>query len=241
MSPLSSATLPDRFEKKTFTPSQLTPNRIAAATKGIADATASARLGRDRKRVFDNIMELNERLSDESIPDDYRQLLSEERQIAIKEYESLPWMPDIDSITRTYGEATAASVIKLMLIKLNIETNPTRPLTEAHIEAMAPMVVRHMVESSVTFTVADIKILFETAAMGKYGKLYGGFGLQDICQWIDAYELEKITAIDRIEEERRCRDEYDRTSGRDERQVNHAAAVWYQQQRTKNDDNTQEP
>lgn len=141
------------------------------------------------------------------------------------------YLPTIGEIRRNMGEQSAADVIRLQLAWLNTQINATRPLTSVQIDIMAPFILQHMMEASISYNVADIKIIFQRAAAGVYGKLYGGIGVQDVCQWLDAYEQEKIDAIDRWEGQHRDGDPYERRSldASVEQDLNHAAQVWYQQ------------
>lgn len=141
------------------------------------------------------------------------------------------YLPTIGEIRRNMGEQSAADVIRLQLAWLNTQINATRPLTSVQIDIMAPFILQHMMEASISYNLADIKIVFQRAAAGVYGKLYGGIGVQDVCQWLDAYEQEKIDAIDRWEGQHRDGDPYERRSldASVEQDINHAAQVWYQQ------------
>lgn len=146
------------------------------------------------------------------------------------------FIPTIASIWRTLGEEKAADVLRLQLAWFNTQANATHPLSEAQIDMMAPFILEHMMQAAISFNLADIKIIFQRAAAGYYGKLYGGIGTMEICQWIDAYEQEKIDAIDRWEGQHRDPDPYERMAGDDGRSIQHAAMVWYQQmQNNKND------
>ncbi len=141
------------------------------------------------------------------------------------------YLPTIGEIRRNMGEQSAADVIRMQLAWLNTQVNATRPLTSVQIDIMAPFILEHMMQAAISYNVADVKIIFQRAAAGVYGKLYGGIGAQDVCQWLDAYEQEKIDAIDRWEGQQRNVDPYDRRSldVSGDQSINHAAQVWYQQ------------
>lgn len=117
------------------------------------------------------------------------------------------YVPSIDRCMRELGRDRVEAMLKMYLIRLNVTTNAARPLTEEALEAMVPVILDHIVSDlDVTITLADLRIVFDRAMTGYYGKAFGGFGCQDICAWFDQYNREKMDAIDRIETRRKDAD-----------------------------------
>ena len=110
------------------------------------------------------------------------------------------YLPSLNKCIADLGRNRVENVLKLYLVQLNATTNASRPLTEGVIDAMVPIILDHIVEDlNTTVTTADLRIVFDRAMKGYYGKMYGGFGCQDVCSWFDQYDTEKMEAIDRYE------------------------------------------
>lgn len=119
-------------------------------------------------------------------------------------WEGRAYMPSLERIAMELGGAKVEAMMKLYLIRLNAVTNASRPLTEDAIEAMVPLIIDHITnELDTTITLADLRIVFDRAMKGHYGKTYGGFGCQDICAWFDQYDREKMALIDQVEQRRK--------------------------------------
>lgn len=111
------------------------------------------------------------------------------------------YLPSIEKCIADLGRNSVEAALKLYLIRLNVATNLSRPLTEEVIDAMTPVILDHITENlNTSVTTADLKIVFDRAMRGHYGKMYGGFGCQDVCSWFSQYDVEKMDAIDRYEE-----------------------------------------
>lgn len=120
-------------------------------------------------------------------------------------WEGKAYVPSIDRCIRDLGREKVEAMLKMYLIRLNVSTNASRPLTEGVIESMVPVILDHITSDlDVTINLADLKIIFDRAMSGYYGKAYGGFGCQDVCGWFDQYNREKMDAIDRIETRRKA-------------------------------------
>ena len=120
-------------------------------------------------------------------------------------WEGKAYVPSIDRCIRDLGREKVEAMLKMYLIRLNVSTNASRPLTEGVIESMVPVILDHITRDlDVTINLADLKIIFDRAMSGYYGKAYGGFGSQDVCSWFDQYNREKMDAIDRIETRRKA-------------------------------------
>ena len=120
-------------------------------------------------------------------------------------WEGRAYIPSLQRCIKDMGRDSVEAMLKLYLIRLNITTNAARPLTEAAIEAMVPVILNHVVNDlDVTINLADLRIIFDRATNGYYGKPYGGFTCQDVCGWFDLYNREKMDAIDQIESRRKC-------------------------------------
>lgn len=110
------------------------------------------------------------------------------------------YVPSLNKCIADLGRPSVEAALKLYLVTLNMTTNSSRPLTEGVIDAMVPIILDHIVEDlNTTITTADLKIVFERAIKGHYGKMYGGFGCQDVCSWFSQYDVEKMETIDRYE------------------------------------------
>ena len=115
-------------------------------------------------------------------------------------WEGRSYVPSLDRCIRELGRERVEAMLKLYLIRLNLATNATRPLTEEVIESMVPVVLDHITaDLDVTISLADLRIVMDRAMRGYYGKAYGGFGCQDVCGWFDQYNREKMDAIDAAE------------------------------------------
>lgn len=114
------------------------------------------------------------------------------------------YIPSLNRCIKELGRDSVEAMLKLYLIQLNVGTNAARPLTEAVIEAMVPVILNHITNDlDVTINLADLRIIFDRAMSGQYGKPYGGFTCQDVCSWFDSYNREKMEAIDQIEYRRK--------------------------------------
>ena len=125
-------------------------------------------------------------------------------------WEGKAYIPSIERCIKDMGRDAVEAMLKLYLVRLNITTNAARPLTEGVIEAMVPVILNHITNDlDVTITLADLRIIFDRATTGQYGKPYGGFTCQEVCSWFDLYNREKMDAIDQIESRRK----YDELGG----------------------------
>lgn len=109
-------------------------------------------------------------------------------------------IPTVEKCVAEMGTATMEAAIKMQLVALNIAANAARPMSEAVIDTVAPVVLDYILSLEVSINLADFRIIFDRAMRGDFGKVYGGIGCQDICSWFKAYEAEKMEAIDRYEE-----------------------------------------
>ena len=120
-------------------------------------------------------------------------------------WEGKAYIPSIDRCIKDMGRDAVEAMLKLYLVRLNVTTNAARPLTEGVIEAMVPVILDHITNDlDVTINLADLRIIFDRATTGQYGKPYGGFTCQEVCSWFDLYNREKMDAIDQIEHRRKC-------------------------------------
>ena len=120
-------------------------------------------------------------------------------------WEGKDYIPSLDRCIKDLGRDSVEAMLKLYLVRLNMTTNAARPLTEGVIEAMVPVILNHIINDlDVTIDLADVRIIFDRATTGQYGKPYGGFTCQDVCSWFDLYNREKMDAIDQIEHRRKC-------------------------------------
>ena len=119
-------------------------------------------------------------------------------------WEGKAYVPSIDRCIRDLGREKVEAMLKMYLIRLNVSTNASRPLTEGVIESMVPVILDHITRDlDVTINLADLKIIFDRAMKGHYGTPYGGFTSQDICGWFDKWDKETREAIDRVEQRRK--------------------------------------
>ena len=120
-------------------------------------------------------------------------------------WEGKAYIPSLERCIKDMGRDAVEAMLKLYLVRLNITTNAARPLTEGVIEAMVPVILNHITNDlDVTINLADLRIIFDRATTGQYGKPYGGFTCQEVCSWFDLYNREKMDAIDQIEHRRKC-------------------------------------
>ena len=114
------------------------------------------------------------------------------------------YAPSLDRCVNELGQPKVEAMLKMYLIRLNVTTNAAHPMTEAMIDSTVPALLSHILNDlRVTINLADLRIIFDRATTGYYGKPYGGFTSQDICGWFDQYQREKIDAIDRVEQSRK--------------------------------------
>lgn len=126
------------------------------------------------------------------------QYRSAEDTVAV--WEGKAYIPSLNRCIRELGMEKVEAMLKLYLIRLNVVTNASRPLTEDVIDIMVPVIIDHIINDlDVTITLADLRIIFDRAMRGHYGKTYGGFGCQDVCNWFDQYNIEMMNAIDAVE------------------------------------------
>ena len=112
-------------------------------------------------------------------------------------------IPTVDRFVEQLGTTAMEAAIKAQLVAINVASNASRPMSEAVIDSIAPILLDFILNLEVSINMADFRIVFDRAIRGDYGKIYGGIGCQDICAWFKAYEAEKMEAIDRYEERRK--------------------------------------
>jgi hypothetical protein len=86
---------------------------------------------------------------------------------------------------------TVQAFIEFELIKLAERINVSGNLTDSQIQFIAAQ----LVEMYPNETIADFKICFESAAMGKYGKLFKLDGIE-VGQWMKTYLDEKYQVLE---------------------------------------------
>lgn len=127
------------------------------------------------------------------------------------------YLPSIEKCITDLGRNRVEAVLKLYLVRLNITSNSARPLTDMAIDAMVPVILDHILEDlEVTISTADLRIVFDRAMRGYYGKMYGGIGCNEICDWFTQYDREKQEAIDQYEERRKQAELGGRRNSRDD-------------------------
>lgn len=109
-------------------------------------------------------------------------------------------IPTVDRFVEQLGSTAMEAAIKAQLVAINVASNASRPMSEAVIDSIAPILLDFILNLEVSINMADFRIVFDRAIRGDYGKIYGGIGCQDVCGWFKAYESEKMAAIDRYEE-----------------------------------------
>lgn len=121
-------------------------------------------------------------------------------QDTVAVWDGKAYVPSLNKCIADLGRSSVEAALKLYLVTLNMTSNSSRPLTEGVIDAMVPIILDHIIDDlNTSITTADLKIVFERAMKGFYGKMYGGFGCQDVCSWFSQYDIEKMEAIDRYE------------------------------------------
>lgn len=152
------------------------------------------------------------------------------------------YVPSIERCIEELGREKVEALFKLRLIRLNVLSNAARPLTDAMIETMVPPLINTITTvCETTFTLADVRIVFDRAERGYYGKMYGGYGIADITSWFMTYDREKCEAIDAYEIRRKDAEVSmsiaDRVRG--ERLSFRDAQAWYLQEQAKKNTNLQ--
>ena len=110
------------------------------------------------------------------------------------------YVPSIDRCIAEIGRTKVEALFKLRLIRLNVLSNASRPMTEPMIDQLVPTLINTITaDCASTFTLADIRIIFDRAERGYYGKMYGGYNSADIIGWFRDYDQEKCQAIDAFE------------------------------------------
>lgn len=144
------------------------------------------------------------------------------------------YIPTVRRISRELGQKRMEAMVKSELVMLNLALNLARPMTEPMIEMTAPLVVQHILKDDCDVTLADLRIIFDRAKSGAYGKLYGGIGSADVIGWIDDYIAEKCAEYERWHQNAYSNiDPYKRgDGGRSVRDAFHEAAVWNAQRQT---------
>mgnify|MGYP007056166324 CR=1 FL=1 len=127
------------------------------------------------------------------------------------------YVPTIRKVVKDLGETSMEALVMAEMVNLNIVLNLARPMTEAMMEATAPLVVQHILDDDCDVTLADLRVIFDRAKKGVYGSFYGGIGCADIIGWIDGYVAEKCAEYERWHQNEYSRpDPYER-SGIDEK------------------------
>lgn len=107
------------------------------------------------------------------------------------------YAPAVREVVNNLGPRPMEAYIKAQLVSLNIVLNLARPMSEALINASAPLIVRHLLDDDCDVTLADLRIIFDRAKMGQFGNYYNGIGLADICGWLDSYIAEKCEEFEK--------------------------------------------
>ena len=149
------------------------------------------------------------------------------------------YIPTVRQCVGEFGRIPVTAMIKLQLVKLNAMMNWSRPLSDEMIEVFAPLIVDRIMSDDVSVNLADLRIIFENAAMGRYGKMFGGIGISDVIGWIDQYIIDKCDCIE--EWHRKTFDEpVGERSAEDPKAIRdsfHQANVWFQMQNKNQDKN----
>lgn len=138
-------------------------------------------------------------------------------------------IPTVARAVRELGRSKMEAALKAQLVAINMVANAARPMSEDVIDAIAPVVLDHILSLDIDVNMADFRIIFDRAMRGTYGKFYGGIGCQDICGWFSEYEKEKMAAIDRYEERIKAADLSGRRSSVDDAAKMHEAMVQWMQ------------
>lgn len=219
----------------------LAPAYIAKATAMVRNVAQSAEISRKSTAIDDKIEMCKmwiQRIADDCEREkrtatpaeaEYVDRMNVEIQTALAEKNALPYLPTVRKCISDLGLVPTTAMVKLQLVKLNFMLNMARPLSDDMIEIYAPLIVDRIVEEDVSLNLADLRIIFDNAAMGRYGKVFGGLGLNDIISWIDQYVSDKMEAIN-------LRQYHDPQGSRstDMQAIKdsfHQAAVWQQMQK----------
>lgn len=144
------------------------------------------------------------------------------------------YLPSLEKCIADQGRNKVETTLKLYLMRLNVNTNAARPLTDGAIEAMVPIILDHILyDLEVTINTADLRIVFDRAMRGFYGKMYGGFGCNEICDWFTQYDREKKDAIDQFEERRKQEETFGRRSSTEDSEKTHSVLVEWMNNRKK--------
>lgn len=147
------------------------------------------------------------------------------------------YVPSISRCIAEIGRTKVEALFKLRLIRLNVLSNAARPMTEAMIDELVPVIIKAITDDcATTFTLADIRIVFDRADRGYYGKMYGGYNASDVLGWFQQYDREKCQAIDAFEVRRK---EAELNAGAGNNNIitevakNREAQRWYIQEKAK--------
>lgn len=115
----------------------------------------------------------------------------------LSEVRSLPdvWRKKTHSLARIRKESSeefAEDYIKIWLLELNELLNVSKPMNEKQIDFTAKMIL----QENPLLTVADIKLVINNAASGKYGKDYNRVDSAVICEWFRKHWDERMNAAE---------------------------------------------
>ncbi len=153
------------------------------------------------------------------------------------------YAPTVRKVVRELGTNAMVVMVKLQMMEMNLVLNLARPMNESMINAVAPLIVDHILEDDCDITLADLRIIFDRAKKGTYGSFYGGIGSADIIAWIDGYIAEKCSEYERWHQNEYQRlDPYERGSSdtKAERNAFHEALAQYTQARLTQGQNTEQ-
>jgi hypothetical protein len=123
--------------------------------------------------------------------------VKDERTSVALQYSREAYFPLVDDVVSKCGTQAMEALVMAELVNLNIMLNLARPMSEAMIRATAPLVVQHILDDDCGVTLADLRVIFDRAKVGRYGQYFGGIGSADVIGWIDAYIAVKCEEIER--------------------------------------------
>lgn len=163
---------------------------------------------------------------------------------ALKDVNSMPDIfrvktPSLAAMRRDCGEQFVIDYLAMWLITLDDMLNITNKMSETQIEYTCSKILAE----NPLLTVADIKVVFDSALTGKYGKLFNRLDPPIICTWFRDHWSERLNAAAEIsirESEEYKKGNFERSTNSEIQAFREAHRTYYQQKMSKTDGNNNE-
>jgi len=91
--------------------------------------------------------------------------------------------PKMSELTKYLGETYTLGILVNLISEANEALNNSKPMNEKQVLTAAKLVLSDYYK----FSVSDFILCFKNGLRGKYGKIYGAFGIQVLFDWLQQF------------------------------------------------------